>query len=247
MRLGIVTSRSTKTKESTRCRCNSAGGRGEWLPTRRAECAPAAGLALGSPHREVWRVCVCQLQGKRLCAVCIIRHSLRPGEQLLPGVNYVDGLACVKLAAAHLGLHRALEWGTHCFRRGRADQAWARLAPACLGPARSSCLSRIGAPHRGTCSAILRRGVEICCRVRAPHSEKGRGRTARIAMTRRVAAHRYPAAKTRAMVLAAEAEIAHSDSDEAPPCRHRGRGSAAARGVQGAPIAAAAVQGSPRQ
>ena len=66
-------------------------------------------------------------------------------------------------------------------------------------------------------------------------------------MARRVAAHRYPAAKTRAMVLAAEAEIAHSDSDEAPPCRHRGRGSAAARGAQDAPIAAEAVQGPPRQ
>ena len=33
-----------------------------------------------------------------------------------------------------------------------------------------------------------------------------------------MAALRYPAAKTRAMLLAAEAEVAHSDSDEVLPC-----------------------------
>ena len=66
----------------------------------------------------------------------------------------------------------------------------------------------------------------------------GRGLAAWAALARRVMERRYPAAKTKAMVLAAEAEIAHSDSDEAPPCRHRGRGSAAARGAQDAPTAA---------
>jgi len=163
--------RSTWTKESTRCRCNSAGGKGKWLPTRRAVRARAAGFAPGILLREVWRVCVCQLQGKRLCAVCIIRRLFRLGEQLLPGVNYVDGLACVKLAAAHLGLHRALEWGTHCFRRGRADQAGP--PPACPEPTRGPDLARTGTPHRGAGSVVLRGGMEICGRVRAPHLEVG--------------------------------------------------------------------------
>ena len=77
----------------------------------------------GPPRVQVWRVCVCGLQGKRLCAVCILHKRYREMAPVFPDVRYEDALAYVKITASKLGLPRALEWGTHCFRRGRADLA----------------------------------------------------------------------------------------------------------------------------
>ena len=72
---------------------------------------------------QVWRNCVCALQGRRLCGVCAIRRRLRPGVRVFPALTYTEALSYVKITAARLNLPRAFEWGTHCFRRGRADQA----------------------------------------------------------------------------------------------------------------------------
>ena len=82
---------------------------------------------------EIWRKCVCVAQGKRLCGVCVLhRRWRRAGEALFPEVVYDDTLAFVKLGAAALRFPRAAQWGTHAFRRGRADEVLRTQGPAAL-------------------------------------------------------------------------------------------------------------------
>ena len=71
---------------------------------------------------EVTRKCICRLQTKQLCGVCVL--SRRHGNgRIFPNLCYANALAALKIAALDLGFPRASEWGTHAFRRGWADEA----------------------------------------------------------------------------------------------------------------------------
>ena len=71
---------------------------------------------------EVFRRCICQRQGKRLCGVSIIHQRACPGK-LFPDLKYKETLAFLKLSAQQLGFPHPEAWGTHAFRRGRASEA----------------------------------------------------------------------------------------------------------------------------
>ena len=51
---------------------------------------------------------------------------------IFPNVSYAESLALLKVAAEVCGSERALEWGTHAFRRGWADEALRAGGPAAL-------------------------------------------------------------------------------------------------------------------
>ena len=51
---------------------------------------------------------------------------------MFPEVVYRDALSLVKLGALALGFPRAAEWGTHAFRRGRADEVLRTQGPAAM-------------------------------------------------------------------------------------------------------------------
>ena len=72
----------------------------------------------------VVRRCICALQGRRLCGVCTLTARLTADvERIFPDVTYTEGLAFLKLAADLVRLPEPATWGTHCFRRGWADEA----------------------------------------------------------------------------------------------------------------------------
>ena len=113
-----------------------------------------------------------------------------PGDGAAPacsGESHAGGAASqVKLGAMRLGLPRAAEWGTHCFRRGRGDE-----------------ILREGAAD----GARRCRRRSFCC---------GGGAAALFAQGgwRSVAAFAYASAKTTGEMLAAEHAVEHSDSSE---------------------------------
>ena len=80
---------------------------------------------------EVVRSCICQLQGKRLCGVCVVKRRWNDGP-LFPDITYREALAFLKLSATHLGLEHGASWGTHAFRRGWANEALQEGGPKAL-------------------------------------------------------------------------------------------------------------------
>ena len=80
----------------------------------------------------VTRRCICALQGKRLCGVCILAKRPERIGKVFPTLSYSDGLALLKVAAQGLQLPNALAWGTHAFRRGWADEALQAGGPTAL-------------------------------------------------------------------------------------------------------------------
>ena len=70
----------------------------------------------------VTRRCICKLQGRMLCGVCVLRRRMDQGR-IFPAINYADGLACLKAGAMYLKFDQAASWGTHAFRRGWATEA----------------------------------------------------------------------------------------------------------------------------
>ena len=72
----------------------------------------------------VTRRCICALQSRQLCGVCVLQRRAGRGR-LFPGLSYRAALATLKAAALALGFERAAEWGTHAFRRGWADECLA--------------------------------------------------------------------------------------------------------------------------
>jgi len=83
---------------------------------------------------EVTRRCICALQGRQLCGVCILasRHDENGSDRLFPDISYTESLALLKSAAQELGLEQAQCWGTHAFRRGWADEALQAGGPTAL-------------------------------------------------------------------------------------------------------------------
>ena len=79
----------------------------------------------------VTRRCICRLQSRQLCGVCILSARLG-GPRVFPSLTYTDGLAYLKSAAVRLGLDSATAWGTHCFRRGWADEVLREGGPTAL-------------------------------------------------------------------------------------------------------------------
>ena len=71
---------------------------------------------------HVVRQCVCKDTSADLCGVCILRRRWRQGK-VFPSLQYDRALAALKVAALAIGLPRGAEWGTHCFRRGWANDA----------------------------------------------------------------------------------------------------------------------------
>ena len=71
---------------------------------------------------HVVRQCVCKAPAPDLCGVCVIRRRRGRGP-LFPALQYDRALAALKTAALALGFPRGAEWGTHCFRRGWANDA----------------------------------------------------------------------------------------------------------------------------
>jgi len=81
----------------------------------------------------VVRKCICTLQGKRLCGVCVLKRRCDlQSEQLFAGITYPEGLGLLKAAASQLRFSDALDWGTHAFRRGWADEALKHGGPTAL-------------------------------------------------------------------------------------------------------------------
>ena len=79
----------------------------------------------------VARSCICGEAANALCGVCIL--SSRPSRgRVFPTVNYDTALALLKRAAAAAGLPSPSHWGTHCFRRGAADDALRAGGPSAL-------------------------------------------------------------------------------------------------------------------
>ncbi len=79
----------------------------------------------------VVRNCICQLQGRRLCGVCVLKRRFTPGK-LFDTISYVDALAMFMAAAIDLKLPDAECWGTHAFRRGWAADALKEGGPKAL-------------------------------------------------------------------------------------------------------------------
>ena len=95
-------------------------------------------LTLTLFHRKLQQVpvmvvrrCICKLQGRALCGVCILQ-SRYGGGQVFPGLSYVEGLAYLKAGATQLKFERAAEWGTHAFRRGWANESLKAGGPTAL-------------------------------------------------------------------------------------------------------------------
>ena len=75
---------------------------------------------------HVVRKCICNGPLSILCGVCVLRRrGVGPGR-IFPNLDYISALTALKTAALKLNLPRALKWGTHCFRRGWADEALRR-------------------------------------------------------------------------------------------------------------------------
>lgn len=107
----------------------------------------------GNPDPVV-RECVCRRQGRRMCGVCALARRAVPAERVFPGLTYADGLAWVKVTATQVNAERPLEWGTHAFRRGRADQVacaslTARGARTCMIPGPPDGRPPSALPHWG--------------------------------------------------------------------------------------------------
>ena len=79
----------------------------------------------------VSRRCICRLQSRQLCGVCILQ-ARAGGGRIFPAVTYVEGLAYLKAAAVRLGFERPTDWGTHAFRRGWADEVLREGGPTAL-------------------------------------------------------------------------------------------------------------------
>ena len=81
----------------------------------------------------VVRRCICALQGRRLCGVCTLTARLTAEvERIFPDVTYTEGLAFRKLATDLVGPPEPATSGTHCFRRGWADEALQAGGPTAL-------------------------------------------------------------------------------------------------------------------
>ena len=79
----------------------------------------------------VTRPCICGDVANALCGVCIL--NARPGKgRVFPTVDYCTALALLKRAAAAANLPSPSHWGTHCFRRGAADDALRAGGPSAL-------------------------------------------------------------------------------------------------------------------
>jgi len=83
---------------------------------------------------EVTRRCICSMQGRQLCGVCVVHRRMEQhgSGRLFPEVSYTEALAFLKSAAEELGLENAHSWGTHAFRRGWADEALKAGGPTAL-------------------------------------------------------------------------------------------------------------------
>ena len=80
---------------------------------------------------EIVRRCICKIQGRKLCGVCVLKRRYRSGL-IFPDLTYNSTLAFLKLAARVLDLHDAQYWGTHAFRRGWASDALKEGGPNAL-------------------------------------------------------------------------------------------------------------------
>ena len=81
---------------------------------------------------EIRRRCICELQSRALCGVCTLVDMPSREGRVFPTLTYSQGLASLKLAATELSLPNAEAWGTHCFRRGWADEALQSGGPTAL-------------------------------------------------------------------------------------------------------------------
>ena len=79
----------------------------------------------------VTRVCSCAQAGQGLCGVCILQRRATQGR-VFPSVCYPTALQLLKRAAAVAGLPNPTAWGTHCFRRGAAEDALRAGGPSAL-------------------------------------------------------------------------------------------------------------------
>jgi hypothetical protein len=79
----------------------------------------------------VTRRCICALQGRQLCGVCVLHRRWNAGR-IFPEVCYTSSLGFLKAAVAIGGLANPNTWGTHAFRRGRADEALQAGGPGAL-------------------------------------------------------------------------------------------------------------------
>ena len=79
----------------------------------------------------ITRRCICLLQGRQLCGVCVLHRRWVPGR-IFTDVCYTSSLAFLKAAAAIGGLAHPATWGTHAFRRGWADEALKAGGPSAL-------------------------------------------------------------------------------------------------------------------
>jgi hypothetical protein len=79
----------------------------------------------------VFRRCICKLQGRTLCGVCVLARRWEHGR-VFPAVCYTSGLGLLKAAASLVGLPQPFSWGTHAFRRGWADEALKAGGPSAL-------------------------------------------------------------------------------------------------------------------
>ena len=80
---------------------------------------------------EVVRYCICELQGRKLYGVCMLKSRWCEGL-IFDGVTYRTALALLKTAADNLKLDNALMWGTHAFCRGWAAEALREGGPKAL-------------------------------------------------------------------------------------------------------------------
>ena len=79
----------------------------------------------------VTRVCACSQGAGGLCGVCVLHRRCSKGR-VFPNVSYSAALQLLKRAAAIAGLPNPTAWGTHCFRRGAADDALRAGGPSAL-------------------------------------------------------------------------------------------------------------------
>jgi hypothetical protein len=64
--------------------------------------------------------------------VLAFRFSVAGLKKIFPDLTYAQGLALLKAAASQLHYGDALNWGTHAFRRGWADEALRNGGPTAL-------------------------------------------------------------------------------------------------------------------
>ena len=107
----------------------------------------------------VSRRCICSLQGKALCGVCIVQSRLQNAcaGLVFPRVTYSESLALLKLAAQACGRAHPASWGTHAFRRGWATECLQANGPSALfysgGWRGLSAFAYASAKARGTLAA----------------------------------------------------------------------------------------------